>query len=115
MSLADAVFGYGGFIWMSQTNVPVVLLEPCINEMNSLPNVNVTTFAGYAVHAWSFEAHLPKEGGNLPRWEAHRLDVLPGQHAADAVEGLFDKWKKGDRSGLLQGCAFLFGGLSLCC
>jgi hypothetical protein len=35
--------------------------------------------------------------------EAHRLDVLPGQPRAIAVERCVDKWKKGDRGGLLRG------------
>jgi hypothetical protein len=29
--------------------------------------------------------------------------VVPGQHAADAIKGCVDKWKKSDRSDLLQG------------
>jgi hypothetical protein len=28
---------------------------------------------------------------------------VPGQRTADAIESRIDKWKKGDRSGLLQG------------
>jgi hypothetical protein len=31
MSLADAVFGCSRFVWMSQRNVPVMLLDPGIN------------------------------------------------------------------------------------
>jgi hypothetical protein len=46
MSLADAVFSYCRFVWMGQTNVSVVLLDPGINGTASLPNVNLTTFAG---------------------------------------------------------------------
>jgi hypothetical protein len=107
MSPADAVFSYGRFVWMSQTNVSVVLLDPGINGTASLPNVNLTTLAWYAVHAWSFQSqvifHGPKKISNFPRWKAHRLDVVPGQHTADAIEGRVDKGKKGDRSGLLQG------------
>jgi hypothetical protein len=49
MSPADAKFGYCRFAGMSQANVPVVLLEPNINGTASLPNVNLTTFAKYAV------------------------------------------------------------------
>jgi hypothetical protein len=85
----------------------VVLLDPGINGTACLPNVNLTTFAGYAVHAWSFQSqvifHTPKKISNFPRWKAHRLDVAPGQHTADVIEGRVDKGKKGDRSGLLQG------------
>jgi hypothetical protein len=107
MSPADAVFSYCLLAWMSQKNVSVVLLDPGINGTASLPNVNLTTFAGYAVHAWSFQSqvifHGPKEIGNFPRRKAHRLDVVPGQHTADAIEGRVDKEMKGDRSGFLRG------------
>jgi hypothetical protein len=68
------MFSYGRFVWMSQTNVPVVLLDPGINGIAILPNVNLTTFAGYAVHAWSFQSqvilHWPKETSNFPGKEA---------------------------------------------
>jgi hypothetical protein len=58
MSLADAVFSYCRLVWMSQTNVSVVLLDPGVNGTASLPNVNLTTLAGYAVHAWSFPSQV---------------------------------------------------------
>jgi hypothetical protein len=32
MSPADAVFSHCRFVWLSQTNVPVVLLDPGINR-----------------------------------------------------------------------------------
>jgi hypothetical protein len=40
--------------------------------------------------------HGLKQASNLPQWEAHRLDVVPGQHLADAIEDHVNKWKKGD-------------------
>jgi hypothetical protein len=52
------VFSHCRFVWMSQTNVPVVLLDPGINGTASLPNVNLTTFAWYAVHTWSFQSQV---------------------------------------------------------
>jgi hypothetical protein len=92
---------------MSQTNVSVVLLDPGINGTASLPDVNLTTFTQYAVHAWSFQSqvifHGPKKISNVPRRKAYRLDVMPRQHTANAIEGCVDKGKKGDRSGLLRG------------
>jgi hypothetical protein len=92
---------------MSQTNVPVALLDPGINGTASLPNENLTTFAGYAVHTWSFQSqvvfHGPKETSNFPRRKAHRLDIVPGRHTADAIESRVNKGKKRDRSGLFQG------------
>jgi hypothetical protein len=99
MSLVDAMFGYGRFVQMSQMNVLVVLLYPGIIGMASLPNVNLITFAGYAVHAWSFQSQVilqgPKQTSNSPRRETHRLDV-PRQHMADTIEGCVDKWKDDD-------------------
>jgi hypothetical protein len=43
---------------MLQTDVLVMLLDPDF----SLPNVNLTTFAGYAVHAWSLESQVILHG-----------------------------------------------------
>jgi hypothetical protein len=92
---------------MSQANVSVVLLDPGINRTASLPNVNLTKFAQYAVHAWSFQSqvifHGPKKISSFPRQKAYRLDVMPGQHTANVIEGRVDKRKKGDQSGLLRG------------
>jgi hypothetical protein len=83
--------------------VSVVLLDPGINGTACLPNLNLTTFAAYALHAWSFQSQVdlrgPKETSNYSRREAHRLDVVSGQHTADAIESRVDRWKKGDRSG----------------
>lgn len=50
MTQAKTVFGYGQCNWMLQTDVSVVLLDPGLNGM---PNVNLTTLAGYVVRAWS--------------------------------------------------------------
>jgi hypothetical protein len=47
-----AVFDYGQFIWMLQTDVPVVLLDPRFNGTAGLPNADLTAFKGYAVHTW---------------------------------------------------------------
>jgi hypothetical protein len=78
----------------------------CSLILASLLNVNLTTFAGYAVHAWSFQYqvifHGPKEISNFLWRKAHRLDYMPGQHTADAIESRVEKGKKGDRSGLLR-------------
>jgi hypothetical protein len=87
--------------------VPVVFTDTGINGTASLPNVHLTKFARYAVHAWSFQSqvifHGPKETRNFPRLEAHRYHVVPGQYTADAIESRVDKGKKGDRSGLVRG------------
>jgi hypothetical protein len=86
MSLADAMFSYCRLVCMGQTNVPVVFLDPGMNGTASVPNVNLNTFAGYAVHAWSLQSHVifhgPKEISNFPRRKARRLNA-PRQHAAE--------------------------------
>jgi hypothetical protein len=46
------------FISILQTNVPAVLLDPDFNGMASLHNVDLTTFAWYAVHARSVESQV---------------------------------------------------------
>jgi hypothetical protein len=33
------VFGLGGFVWMLQTNMAILLLDPCLNETAGLPDV----------------------------------------------------------------------------
>jgi hypothetical protein len=43
MSPADAVFSHCRFVWLGQTNVPVVFLDPGINRTASLPNVTSET------------------------------------------------------------------------
>jgi hypothetical protein len=100
MPPADAMFSYCRLVWMSQMNFPVVLLDPGINGTASLPNVNLTIFAGYGVHAWSFHSkvvfHGLKEASNFPRREAHRLDFVPGQHTADAIENRVVKSSQGE-------------------
>jgi hypothetical protein len=95
MAPADAVFSYSRLVWLLQMNVLVVVFDAGFNGMASLPNAHVTTFAGYAVYAWSFESevilHGLKEAGSLPQWEAHRLTAVPGQHPTDAFGGRVDK------------------------
>jgi hypothetical protein len=100
MVQAYAVFSHGRFVWMLQTDVPVVLLDPGFNGMASLLNIDLTTFAGYAVYASSLKSqaifHRPTESGNLTWWEAHRLDVVPEQHPSDMTKGHANKGKKGN-------------------
>jgi hypothetical protein len=106
MSPADAVFSHCRFVWLSQTNVPMVLLDPGINGRVSLPNVNLTTLARYAVDTRSFQSqvilHGPKTISNFPRRKTYRLDVMPGQHTTNVIEGRANKGNKGNRSGFLR-------------
>jgi hypothetical protein len=46
MAHAYVVFGHGRYIWMLQTDVPLVLTGIAV-----LPNVGLSTFAGHAVYA----------------------------------------------------------------
>jgi hypothetical protein len=62
MSPAEAVFSHCRFVWMSQTNVPVVLLDPGINRTASLPNVNLTTLARCAVDTRRFHSQVILHG-----------------------------------------------------
>jgi hypothetical protein len=102
----DAVFSHCRFVWLSQSNVPVVFLDPGINRTASLPNVNLTTRARYAVDTRSFQSqvilHGPKKIRNCLWRKAHRLDVLPGQHTTTASDGRANKGKKGNRSVFLR-------------
>jgi hypothetical protein len=63
------VFGHGSFVWMLQTDVALVLLEPGLDGTAGLHNVDLTTFTGHAVHAWNLESkvvlHRPKETASL--------------------------------------------------
>jgi hypothetical protein len=43
----DAVFGHGRFVWMLQTNVALVLLDPGLDGTAGLTDVDLTTLAGY--------------------------------------------------------------------
>jgi hypothetical protein len=49
----DAVFGHGGFIWMLQMDVALVLLDPSLEGTAGLPNVDLTTLAKHALHTRS--------------------------------------------------------------
>jgi hypothetical protein len=65
----DAVFSHGGFVWMLQTDVALVLLDPGLDRTASLPDVDLTTLTGHAVHTISLESqvilHRPKETRGL--------------------------------------------------
>jgi hypothetical protein len=60
--------------------VPVVLLDLGLNGTPGLSNVDHTKFAGNTVNANRFQAKVildvPKEIGDIPRWEARSFDVM---------------------------------------
>jgi hypothetical protein len=86
---------------MIQTDVLVMLLHPGRNGTADLPNrpIDMTTFAGQAVHAWSLESqsvlHGPKETGRLLQRDTLRPDVVPAKHSTIEIESRGDKGKKG--------------------
>jgi hypothetical protein len=63
----DAVFGNGGFAWMLQTDVALVLFDPFLDGTAGLPDVDLTTPALHAVYTMSLESqfmlHSQKELG----------------------------------------------------
>jgi hypothetical protein len=40
---ADAVFHHGGYVWMLQTDVALMLLDPHLDGTAGLPDVDLTT------------------------------------------------------------------------
>jgi hypothetical protein len=46
----DAVFASGLSFWLLQTDVVLVLLDPVLDGMTGLPNVDLTSLAGHAVY-----------------------------------------------------------------
>jgi len=75
--------------------VLVLLLDPGLNEMSDLTNVDLTTFTGDAVDTSCFQAKVildrTKDTGNLPRWEAYSFHAMSLYHPSDAVENRFHK------------------------
>jgi hypothetical protein len=63
------VFGQVGFVSLLQVDVALVLLDPDLNGMISLPSVDLTAFSWHTVHTRSFESqvtlHMLKEPGDL--------------------------------------------------
>jgi hypothetical protein len=68
----------------------VVLLQLCVNQTALLPNLDLTALTRDAVYSWGLQSQiildLQNETRYFPGREAHRLDVVPRQHPADAVE-----------------------------
>jgi hypothetical protein len=64
----NAVFGHSWLVWMLQTDMALVLLDPGLNRMVTLPDVDLTTLTWHAAHAWSWVPiylSQAKETGNL--------------------------------------------------
>jgi hypothetical protein len=80
----------GGFIWLVQIDVALMLLDSGLDETAGLRDVDLTALLGHAAYTKSLESqvilHSPTEAGILRRGWSHRRDVLPGQQCADASE-----------------------------
>jgi hypothetical protein len=65
-------------------DVALVLLDPGLNEMASLPNVDLNALTGHTVHTRSLESQVilctPKEARDLLQGLAHKLPVVLTQH-----------------------------------
>jgi hypothetical protein len=68
---ADAVFSHAGFIPMLQTDLALVLLDTGLDGTARLPDIDLTTLTGHAVHTRSLESqailHRSRETGDLLR------------------------------------------------
>jgi hypothetical protein len=70
-----------------------------LNGTAGLPDVDLMSLAGHAVHTRSVVSnvilHRAKEAGHLVRGKAHRPDVAFGQQPTDAVESRAHVGQKG--------------------
>jgi hypothetical protein len=66
------------------------VLQPGVNRMAPLPNVDLATLTGDDVYSWCPQCHVvlnrPKETTYIPGRQAYKLDVVPRQHPANAIE-----------------------------
>jgi len=71
---AYAVNSHRLFLWMIKPDVPVVPLNPALNGMSSLSNVNLSILTENAINTWCFQdvvvLNESKQSGNIPRQEA---------------------------------------------
>jgi hypothetical protein len=114
MSPADAMFSYCRLVWISQMNVPVVLLHPGINGTVTVPNVYLTTFAGYAVTRGVF-SHRSYFAGR------RKLAIFLGGRPTDLMlcldsirlmrlKVVLTKGRRATEAGFSEVVATLFGG-----
>jgi hypothetical protein len=68
----------------------LMVLQPGVNPMAHLPNVNLAAFTGDDVYSWCPQSYIvldqPKETRHFLGRQAYRLDVVPRQHLANVVE-----------------------------
>jgi hypothetical protein len=58
VSQVDAVFSHGGLVWMFNTDVPLMLLQPRVHGRASLPNVDLAALTGYSVYTRLPKSHV---------------------------------------------------------
>jgi hypothetical protein len=58
MSSVDAVFSHGRLVWMFKMDVPLMLLQPCINRTACLPNVDLTALTGDSVYTQCLKSQV---------------------------------------------------------
>jgi hypothetical protein len=67
-----------------------MLLQPGVNRTACLPNVDLAAFTGDAVYSWCPQSQVIlnwlKETRYFPERQVYRLDVVPSQDPANAVE-----------------------------
>lgn len=66
-----AVFGHGRFVCFLQTDMALVLCNPCLDGMARLPDVDLTILRGHTVHVRGLECEVSLcglyEAGDLLR------------------------------------------------
>jgi hypothetical protein len=75
---------------VTQPDVLVLLLDPDLNGMLSLSNVDHPTFTGDAVNTRCFQVQIIfdglKETGSLPRRKTYSFDVMSHWHPDNAIK-----------------------------
>ena len=98
--LSESMFRHRRFFWMPQPHVAAMLFNPGGDGPTSLSDVHPAALTGDTVHAWSPQPqivlHRTDEAGDLPRRQAHTLNVVLGQHSAEATVRSLDIWQEGD-------------------
>jgi hypothetical protein len=90
-----------------------MLFKPGVDGTTSLSDLHPAAFTGDSVYAWSPQPqivlHRKEKAGDFPRRKAHTLNVVLGQHSAEAAVCSLDIRQEGDLGGLI----FRLGGSHL--
>jgi hypothetical protein len=78
----DTVFHHGWLIRKFQPDMPMVLLQLCVDRRVCMPNLNVTTLTRDCVYSRRLQSQVvvdrPKETKDFPLCEANRLHTSIG-------------------------------------